>query len=890
MATVHTVVKGDTLWGIAEKYLGSGTKYKQLAAINNIPNPDLIYVGQKIKIEKDSSSTSSSSSSSSNKPTINQFGLQSNNDSGNVLFATWNWGKESNTASYKVMWTYDTGNSVWFIGNNSSITVDKDFREIAKQSTYSIPDNAKRVQFRVKPISETYTKNNVETHHWTAEWSTVVTYDTSKNPPVAPGTPNVEIEKYTLTATLDNLDESIKKVQFQVVKNDTTVFKTGTATVTTSHASFSCTLDAGAEYKVRCKALNDSGESAWSAYSNNEGTIPAAPSGITAIRATSETSVYLEWSASKTATTYDIQYTTKKDYFDGSDQVQSQNGIESNHFEKTGLETGTEYFFRVRAVNEDGESPWSDIKSVVVGSDPAAPTTWSSTTTVITGEILTLYWVHNAEDGSSQTFAELELYINNVKETYTIENSKDEEKKDKTSFYEIDTSPYIEGTTIQWRVRTAGITKAYGDWSVQRTIDVYAPPTLEMGLTDKDGVMIETITEFPAYVSALAGPNTQAPIGYHLSITSKEIYETTDSVGNVKMVNSGEEVYSKYFDINDPLMVELSANNIDLENNIEYTITCTVSMNSGLTASASIDFTVNWTDEQYLPNAEIGIDMDTYTANIRPYCNNQTLVCHRVDVSGTAYTVSSDELSDVWGETVAGALTTTGEQVYLGVDADDNEVYFCWVEEIVPITDVYLSVYRREFDGSFTELATGLDGAKATTITDPHPALDLARYRIVAISKTTGAVSFYDPPGYPVGCKAVIIQWNEQWTTFDTSEESELEQPAWSGSLLKLPYNIDVSDSNTSDVSLIEYIGRSHPVSYYGTQLGSTSSWKVEIDKKDKETLYALRRLAIWLGDVYVREPSGSGYWANISVSFSQTHLNLTIPVTIDVTRVEGGI
>ena len=94
----------------------------------------------------------------------------------------------------------------------------------------------------------------------------MVTYDTSENPPVAPGTPNVEIEKYTLTATLDNLDESIKKVQFQVVKNATTVIKTGTATVTTSHASFSCTLDAGAEYKVRCKALNDSGESAWSAY------------------------------------------------------------------------------------------------------------------------------------------------------------------------------------------------------------------------------------------------------------------------------------------------------------------------------------------------------------------------------------------------------------------------------------------------------------------------------------------------------------------------------------------------------------------------------------------------------------------------------------------------
>ena len=87
----------------------------------------------------------------------------------------------------------------------------------------------------------------------------------------------------------------------------------------------------------------------------------------------------------------------------------------------------------------------------------------------------------------------------------------------------------------------------------------------------------------------------------------------------------------------------------------------------------------------------------------------------------------------------------------------------------------------------------------------------------------------------------------------------------------------------------MEYIGRKHPVSYYGTQQGETSSWKMEIPKKDKDTLYALRRLAKWMGDVYVREPSGIGYWANITVSFSQTHCKPVIPISRDVTRLEGG-
>ena len=72
--------------------------------------------------------------------------------------------------------------------------------------------------------------------------------------------------------------------------------------------------------------------------------------------------------------------------------------------------------------------------------------------------------------------------------------------------------------------------------------------------------------------------------------------------------------------------------------------------------------------------------------------------------------------------------------------------------------------------------------------------------------------------------------------------------------------------------------------------MGSSATWSMEIDKSDKETLYALRRLSIWMGNVYVREPSGSGYWANVKVSFNQTHCKTTIPVTLSIRRVEGGV
>lgn len=825
MADTYTVVKGDTLSEIAEKFFeqygGSGTySYMEtLVGLNNIKDPDRIVVGQTIKL---TGTVTTQSANTTSRATIDVFGLQSNTD--RTMYATWTWSK-ANTDCYQVMWYYDTGDGVWFIGNNS--TVDDN------QSIYNAPSNAKKVKFKVKPISKTRRVNNTETSYWTAGWSTEKSYDFSNNPPTAPGTPTVKIEKYTLTATLDNLDINATDIQFQIVKDNNKVFKTGTAKIVTGHASFSCSVNAGSEYKVRCRSHRDGMYSGWSDYSNNEKTIPSVPAGITELRATSESSVYLAWSAVNSATSYDIQYTTKKEYFDGSDQVKESKGIEFTHFELSSLETGEEYFFRVCASNSIGSSGWSDIKSIVIGKDPVAPTTWSSTTTAITGETLNLYWVHNTEDGSSQTFAELELIINGEETVHTIKNDRTEEEKDKTSVYTIDTSPYVEGTVIQWRVRTAGITKVYGDWSVQRTVDVYAPPTLELNLIKMDGTPIEVLEEFPCYVSALAGPNTQVPTGYHVTVTSNEYYETTDNMGNEKIVNAGDAIYSKYFDINTELMVELSAGNINLDNNIHYTVTCVASMNSGLTATSSVDFTVSWTDNVYEPNAEIGIDEEVYAAYIRPYCE------------------------DEYG---------------------------------VPIEGITLSVYRREFDGGFTELAVGLVNSSDTYITDPHPALDLARYRVVATTDDTGAISYYDVPGYPVGGKAVIIQWDEDWSSFNTLNEDPLEQPTWSGSMLKLPYNIDVSNSNSVDAELIEYIGRSHPVSYYGTQVGETATWNVEIDKTDKETLYGLRRLSVWMGDVYVREPSGSGYWANISVSFNQKHLALTIPVTLNVTRVSGGI
>lgn len=46
---IHTVVHGDTFWAIAKKYLGNGSRYKEIVSLNGLKS-NVIYSGMKLKI------------------------------------------------------------------------------------------------------------------------------------------------------------------------------------------------------------------------------------------------------------------------------------------------------------------------------------------------------------------------------------------------------------------------------------------------------------------------------------------------------------------------------------------------------------------------------------------------------------------------------------------------------------------------------------------------------------------------------------------------------------------------------------------------------------------------------------------------------------------------
>lgn len=882
-ATYDYVVKrGDTLWGIATKYAskisGSTTNQKidTLVKVNNIKNKNLIYVGQGINFASKSSSGSSSSSGTESKVKILAFTLRaSNDDAGNSnskeVIAHWSWSREG-TKGFVCQWEeYRPQLKTWVALGETEYTDSAEAKDC--YASRSASDDSTKVRFRIRPHTGT-NKDGKYTYfsNPSVAYTDWVEYLFEDNPPDKPGVPKVELDDLTLIIRYTNIDAAAlgaTHIKFEIVKdNKTSVHTSDLVPINTTgnEVTYQYTVVEGATYTVRaCSVSSKKKESAWSEFSEEVKTRPTAPTGSITCerrkRSDGTYSVYLQWPKAENATKYQIEYVTIKDDFENAPGMIQTAKTEdaSTYLELTNLSLGSTYYFRVRAIWGDQDSNISEPSGIVelpLGQKPGVPTTWSSSGSTFVGKTMELCWTHNSQDGSAQTKATLGMLIDgdDDEKIFEFDNPTVDSDDGERFEYRLEVNGVRYGVAISyegnlyvmlntdkagpladkritWKVKTAGISvdasgnPEYSEWSIQRTVYIYTQPELYLTVPDD-------VESFPIRIEAetkLGDYSVQWPIGYHLSILSLNSYETVDDLGRTTVVNKGDAVFSKYFPTKNgayELQVDITADQISLDSGRAYEVRCSVDMSTGLSISRSLGFTPIWGSYiAYSLGANIQINEDTYSALISPY-------------------------------------STGGDAV--------------------------LAVYRREYDGSFTEIATRVPN-NGTYVTDPHPALDYARYRIVGKDAASGVTSFYDIPGYPVNGKAVIIQWAEEASSYDIAGSAQTNTSR-SGSMLKLEYNIDITDSRKREVELVKYAGREHPVSYYGTHSDESSTWNVVIPATDKETIYALRRLSMWTGDVYVREPSGLGYWANISVSFNLKHKDVVVPVTLEVTRVEGGM
>ena len=765
---------------------------------------------------------------------------------GNVVYATWTAFTEAqrkNMSGVSVTWKYQIINSenktVWFKGSEETVGASA-----AQSATYSAPSEAVAVSVSVTPVLTKKGKKKA-----TAQ-SASVTKSFSTNAPAKPNAPTVSVDGYSLTLRIQSSDTYAKSAVFYLFRDgEANPFWTSSS-ITLSGAGVAqqiATLAPGHIYYARVKLFNGAAGSEYSdAAAVSELTIPGQVTNVTAAPV-SQTQVLVSWTATDGAAStngYELEQATDPKYFGGSNASVSTVSNTSNY---VNVEVGNTWYFRVRAKNASNiTGAWSATVSAAAAIKPNPPTTWTLASTAHVGSSINLYWTHNSADGSKPTKSQIEWSKNNgATSVIEVTHSLGPDDKDFTfnRLFNIASSSFSDGDILKWRVRTQGVAAmGWSDYSVLREVRIYAPASLSLAISSP-------VRVYPINIGVTITPVTQTVVSFYLAIRARDSYDSEDYMGEFQHVVAGQVVYSRNLtSLNNTDTIRLTPSDINLMTGQTYDVEAIVATSAGLTANAVSSFTLDIDEPDYYLDMGITVDTDSLSAALVPGC-------------------------------------------YSAMSEDPDGDYIYDIEDIVE--GVVLDVYRINFDGSFTKIEGNIVNDGVTVISDPHPALDNGKYRVVATDSETGAMFFQDMISEDLEIKGLVLQWDAKYTNYfvrdivDELEEAAIGNMA-GGTTLRLPYNVKKNESSELDVELVEYIGREHPVSYYGTQKGQKSSYSTDVPKDDVDTLDLIRRLQIWPGDVYLRAQDGLGYWAQVEVSFDRDYDSLLMPVSIDAVRVDS--
>lgn len=796
---------------------------------------------------------------------------------------------------------------------------EADFKEGVYQfhSECSPPEGYDLVNFMIQ-IYDQYGKNTSPGYQVSANNPTVVWqathYDTyysvefdkakweQRTPSAPEGPPSVEILSDGLTArlTYTNLDRA-DKVKFESVYRDNKgTFKRlslNVGTVASGTVVCDIPLSAGRKYAFRAyNVVNDGGADYISEPSDYTDWYQTAPIDRTIelfeVIPVSTTEVQARWD-NNSSVSFDgvlIQYArtiAELEAESGATFHEEEFDIytdakEINRVRIPSLGTGNVYYFRIKPyVNSTSgkiygfwykedyltKTVYSYVR-VPLGTVPNPPTTWTLETAH--GYVndpddgFYLYGIHNSEDGSACSVYQIHVDVYDAKGelwisyTDTVENKKDEFGEYVKDNLEYFVSPYedwgetvfskVDMSEVRWSMRTKGALDIYGQWSIVRTVKMFIQPFVETSMYWSSG------GNFPMNIEGTLLTMNQNALQFYFEFISRSNYEINGPLGETRFVGAGDVLYSKMMGPTDSGSVRRTAmftigptEISDLLSSADYRIRCTCYTDAGLSCTDTYDF-------HYTPTAD---------RRYRP-----SIAAYEVDLMDRSIYLLPKCFTDDSYET-----------------AMDSDL-------------VYLSVYRYNHDGTYTLVKDNITGSTDTWIHDPHPRLDLQIYRVVSIGKQDGIVQYSrnDIRLEAFTQRGLIIQWDEKFERQRMTYQSDLPWvDRYVGKFLYLPFNVDVSESTTVDKTLVNYIGREDPVSYYGTTKAKELSIKTEIPKNkvasfDVEgTLLLLRQLSRYTGDVYVRTFTGVNCWGTVDIDYDINHCELTIPINIKVTPVEGG-
>ena len=635
----------------------------------------------------------------------------------------------SATEGYAYHWSYTVyttaGKTKTVVGSTSTTTT--------RSQTFDAPDNALTVYFYVRPAAKKYTyyPKYGETATKKANWFSGATasrsISTGAKVPDTPSISNVSLDGGVITVKMASTGaaEYIEKYVLGIYRDNVlvenrTIKQTGeTATYAWRPAV------AGAAYSFTVYVINERGrKSKASARSTPVVTAPAAPQApsVAAITVADGSGgavrAKVTWNAVKGATAYTVAMAASDSAANAallpSDAWTTAEALTSAAIMSP--QSGTKTFFRVKASNPSGESAWSAITAspFIAGTKPNPPTVWASADAVVnTGEAYA-NWVHNSEDESAQTAAQVMVGTSVIDLTAQTR-------------YQLPVLNAADGSTVTFKVRTQGIASAgWSDWSETVSVRVWHLPTLAVSVDD-------TVSAFPFSVTVDPAAANQYPVVVDLEIEATADHTVTNPDGTQRAVAAGEVIY-RVHDITpaDPDVITFGAGDIGLADAQEYVARATVSMSSGLSCSNSASFTYDIDQTDVCIGAQL-TDMGDYSVQIAPYA---------IEVTEAAEGLGDDETSE---------------------------------EGVSYVETMGLAVYRIETDGTLTALAKNMGNDGTYSIVDPHATFGSQSYRIVAIDSVTGLVAFEDVYDELVHSETICFSWSSEALVEDGDDVADPE-------------------------------------------------------------------------------------------------------------------
>jgi hypothetical protein len=366
-------------------------------------------------------------------------------------------------------------------------------------------------------------------------WNVYAEHHITKPCPVTPVTPSLLSPVYgatgvSLTPVLDWGDISAATSYDVQVLNSTLTSVVRSAAVTGSQWTVSPALSANTLYYWKVRAKNACATSPWSSYRyfRTLCPLPAAPALVSPASGATGVSLnpLLDWGDVSGATSYEYQVSLSNTF---GTIARTATVTGSQWTITTALNSGTTYYWRVRAKNACGAGPWSSYRSFTTACLSTVAPTLVSPASGATDVSLTplLDWSDVANAASYEYQVSLSNTFGTIARTATVTGSQ----------WTI-TTALNSGTTYYWRVRAKNACATAGPWSSIRSFKTRlcllpGTPTLMSPANGATGVSLNPLLDWgdvsgaTSYEYQVSLSNTFGTIARTATVTGSQWTITT---------------------------------------------------------------------------------------------------------------------------------------------------------------------------------------------------------------------------------------------------------------------------------------------------------------------------------------------------------------------------